>query len=112
MKQAAILDHEGELAQARVVGVEIEAGAGIVAEYPHGLDPRDALAWQQLPRPAVHEERRRARAQGVNTAVPGGIGGRRSGPLWLDQRQPQAAAIERARKGEPDETAADDDDVE
>jgi hypothetical protein len=32
--------------------------------------------------------------------------------LRLDERLPQPAAGKRARKGEPDEPAADDDDIE
>jgi hypothetical protein len=112
MLQPAVLDREGELAQPRVVGTELEARAWLVAVHLHRVDPPDPLARQPLPRATVFEERSGPRAQGVDAAVPGGFGRRRRGRLRLDERQRQPAAVKRACKGEPDEPAADDDDVE
>ena len=112
MVEAAVLDDERKLAQSRVVGAELDAGARIVAIHAHALDPGDPLRRQPLPRAAAFEKCSGSGTQRVDAAVPVGSGGGRCRRLRLDQRLRQSTAGKRAREGEPDEPAANDYNIE
>jgi hypothetical protein len=55
--QQAVLDDEGKLPQACIVGAEVEARGAIIANYTHRLDTRNAFRRQALPRAATLQKR-------------------------------------------------------
>ena len=100
---------KASVATPAVVGGELEARVGRVAEDRHAADRLDAARVEQGPDLELAEELARGRADRVDAAVP--VVARRLRRGRLDEHDVEAGTPERGGEARADESGADDRDV-